>query len=85
MAASLPMETFYFHSSGALPHRDDEGVELPNRGAAEVEALRVVGELLKDGQGWLWGPEPLVLQVTDADAEEILRVEVSARRTARRP
>lgn len=79
------MPTFFFHSTGALAHRDDEGVDLPDEAAAQAEGLRVLGELLKDGHGWSWAAGPLVLQVTDAAGQEILSLEVSVSRPASKP
>lgn len=75
------MPRFYFHSTGPLAYRDDEGVELPDNPSAEVEGLRVLGELLKDASSWLTGADPLGLEVTDDEGRTIFTLELSARRT----
>lgn len=84
-AASVTMPTFFFHSTGALPYQDEDGVELPDTRSAETEGLRVLGELLKDASGWFAGPDPLALEVTDADGRTILTLEVRARRPGLTP
>ncbi len=72
---------FYFHSTGAFAYRDEEGVELADAPAAEAEALRVLGELLKDAPASLSRMGSLELEVTDAGGHRIFSLQVTARRT----
>ena len=42
------MPRYFFHSEDGRPSRDDEGTELPSLASARVEAVRVLGDILKE-------------------------------------
>lgn len=73
---------FYFHTENGKAHRDKDGVELPAAAAAEAEALRLLGELLKDGQQDFQHDGGLRLTVEDARGLTLLTIDVSLTRGA---
>ena len=79
------MPRFFFHTEDDGPHRDEEGAILPDAASAEGEALKVLGELLKDAPGAFWRAGGLTLRVADEHDLTILTLEVSVTRAAAAP
>ena len=64
------MPRYFFHSSDS-PLLDDAGTELPGIAAAQSEALRMSGQIIKQGSmGNLWNDIPWELKVTDGPAPD---------------
>jgi hypothetical protein len=61
------MPHYHFHLLHGRPVRDVEGEALPNDVAARRHALRVMGEILRDGRSDLWEAGPFSLICTDGN------------------
>ncbi len=72
------MSRFYFHTEDGVAHRDDEGVELRTLADARREAVRVLGEMLKEQPDTFWTDGGLKLTVADEDDLLLFALEVSA-------
>lgn len=72
------MPHYYFHTTGALAHNDDEGVELSDGHAAREQALASAGELLKEVAATKRDNFELAVDVTDSDQRRIYTVRVVA-------
>ena len=59
-----------------------EGLELPDRTDARVEAAKRVGQLLHDHAGQLWVDQDWQMDVTDETGLILYVINVSAMRTA---
>ena len=59
------MARYFFHSEDGRPRTDDEGTELPSLAAARVEAVRVMGDILKEEPDQVLATGSLRLTVTD--------------------
>jgi hypothetical protein len=59
----MPRFFFHIHDGQFLPDR--EGTELLNLREAKVQAVRLAGELLRDGNEAFWDGEEWQLEVTD--------------------
>lgn len=82
------MVRFYFHTENGRRRPDDEGCELADLSTAKREAVRVLGEILRDGQEF-WETEELRLVVSStadaADAVFVVEVRSRPRRAVDRP
>jgi hypothetical protein len=56
---------YFFHVEHGGSFLDKQGVELPNLHAARVEAVRLLGELLRDEAHRSWDCRAVKLSVTD--------------------
>ncbi len=75
------MPKYYFNVfHGSETHRDYEGEELPDRGAAWEEATKVVGETIKNIDGKLVPGRPWRLEVTDEFANPLWEISVKGER-----
>lgn len=61
------MPHYHFHLLHGRPVRDVEGEALPNDMAARRHALRVMGEILRDGRSDFWEAGPFSLVCTDGN------------------
>jgi len=59
------MARYFFHSEDGRPRADYEGTELPSLAAARVEAVRVMGDILKEEPEQVLETGSLRLTVTD--------------------
>ena len=65
------MPRFHFHVLDGTSVLDRDGLELPDIGAAKVEAARFVGEVLSHGiNGSVWLGHPWRVVVTDGPSPE---------------
>jgi hypothetical protein len=60
----VPRYFFHVHDGKSFPDR--EGTEFPDLDAVRLEAVRLSGELLRDGSGPFWKGEQWSVEVTDA-------------------
>ncbi|MFL5298526.1 MAG: DUF6894 family protein [Phenylobacterium sp.] len=72
------MPRFYFHTEDGHALRDREGVSLPDVAAARQEAVRALGEILKERSEDFWSDGLLRMSVTDQAGLTLFVVEVSA-------
>ena len=59
------MARYFFHSEDGRRISDEEGTELATLAAARIEAVRVLGDLLKEDPGHVLATGGLQLTVTD--------------------
>lgn len=59
------MPHYHFHVLQGRPVRDVEGEALADDAAARRHALRVMGEILRDGTSGFWAAGPFSLVCTD--------------------
>ena len=68
------MPHYYFNSADGARERDREGTELADDAAAQVEAVKFAGEVLKDAPEWLWERGQWRVEVTNDDGELLFAV-----------
>lgn len=68
------MPLYFFHTDGDEVDSDVEGVELPNRATARVEAIRYGGALLGERPDYLWDGHELRIAVTDEAGRHVVTV-----------
>jgi hypothetical protein len=61
------MPHYHFHLLHGRPVRDLEGEALPDEAAARRHALRVMGEILRDGRSDFWEAGSFSLVCTDGN------------------
>ena len=59
------MPRYYFHLEDGQCLLDENGLDLPDIVAAQDEALRTSGDLLRGGEGDIWNGSAWRLWVTD--------------------
>ncbi|WP_426954239.1 DUF6894 family protein [Muricoccus radiodurans] len=59
------MPRYFFHVIDGQSFLDQEGTELPDRGSARNEAVRLAGALLRDDKGTFSDDHDWRLEVTD--------------------
>ena len=59
------MPHYFFHHADGKRDYDREGVELPNDQAAQLEAIRYAGSVLKDDPAAIWDHGAWRVEVTD--------------------
>ena len=72
------MPRYYFHTEDGPPWRDRDGVELAGLEAARHEAVRALGEILKERVNEFWADGALRISVADAAGLTLFLVEVTA-------
>jgi len=60
------MTKYFFHTEDGQPVEDDEGTELETLAAARVEAVRVLGDILRENPDEVLATGEFRLTVTDA-------------------
>ena len=72
------MPRYFFHIDGSRHYVDTDGVDLEDRGAARMEALRIIRELMIDNvMDDLWSGGECVMTVTDAAARNLFSIRLS--------
>ena len=66
------MPRYYFNVIDGLAGPDLEGSEFPDIGAAQIAAVRLCGELIKEMDGKAWEEPRWRLQVTGQDKSILL-------------
>jgi hypothetical protein len=72
------MPRYFFHTENGQSALDQEGVVLADNDAARIEAVRVMGETLKDCATDFWAAQCLKLTVTDASGMILFVLDLSA-------
>jgi hypothetical protein len=72
------MAKFFFHTEYGRPSPDEEGTELATLAEARVEAVRVLGDMLRESPNELLTTGALRLTVTDAKGLVYFALELSA-------
>jgi len=67
------MPRYFFHVTDGYSARDTEGTELPDIYAAQDQAIRTSGEILRDMGAEFWNGTEWTLEVTD-ESDQILFV-----------
>lgn len=70
------MALYFFHTETADSLADEDGVELPSRLAACEMAIKVAGELMRDGASTFWATRPWKVTVTDGTGLILLEIEM---------
>lgn len=76
------MVRYYFHTEDGRVCPDEEGTELPSLVAARVEAVRVLGDILKEDPGEVLRTGALRVTVTDKAGLIFFALDLSAIDTA---
>lgn len=61
------MPQYHFHHADGQRDYDPDGVELPNDEAAQIEAVRYAGSVLKDNPKAIWYHGTWRVEVTDSN------------------
>lgn len=72
------MPRYFFHVIDGSSDRDAEGTELPDIYAAQDEAVRTSGEILRDVGAKFWDGSEWKLEVTDEQDQILLTLRFSA-------
>jgi hypothetical protein len=72
------MAKYFFHSEDGQHIPDEEGTDLPTLAAARIEAVRVMGDLLKEDPEHLLITGEMRLTVTDEAGLIYFALDVSA-------
>ena len=72
------MPRFYFHTEDGRRLLDREGVDLPDLDAARRQAVRALGEILKDRSDEFWADGALRMSVCDEDGLTLFILEATA-------
>lgn len=80
------MPRFFFNTQDGETVSDADGVMLPDMVAAEVEAVRLTGELLREHAEKFWGQgATYALTVTDEDGAALFSIITAGARVPQRP
>jgi hypothetical protein len=87
------MPRYFFHFGDTDAGLDIRGQELADDNTARIEAVRLLGEILKDKAGEFWDEQSMKLIITDHSGLMLFVLDVSAieapalsrRRTGPRP
>jgi len=69
---------YYFHTEDSRQAPDREGVDLPDLAAARQEAVRALGEMLKERSEAFWNEGLLRMRVADGAGLTLFLIEVNA-------
>jgi hypothetical protein len=72
------MPRYFFHTEDGTSHLDEDGLELPNHRAAQIEALKTLGQLLNDESSEVLDGHGLKLIVTDNSGLILFVLDLSA-------
>lgn len=68
------MPRYFFHSANGKRQFDAEGLELSGVRAAEIEAVRFLGDLLSEQPDTLLSSDALTITVSDTNGQTVLSV-----------
>lgn len=71
------MARYFFHTANGTMQHDGEGLELATMHAAELEAVRFLGDLLSEQPGVVSSSQVLTITVTDAGGRVAFSVKAS--------
>lgn len=83
--ASVIMIRFYFHTEDGQPLRDTEGTEFVHLAAAQIEAVRLMGDLLRERPREFWRDRALKVIVTDGSGRVAFILDLKASEGAASP
>lgn len=72
------MPRYFFHFGDTPGGVDVRGQELPDHNAARIEAVRLLGEILRDKAGEFWDERSMKLIITDDVGLMLFVLDVSA-------
>jgi len=72
------MAKFFFHTEDGGVQPDEDGIELGSMSDAQYEAVRVLGEILKERATDFWNDGGLRVTVTDDQDLVLFMLDVSA-------
>lgn len=75
------MDRFFFHIDYGQHFRDSEGTAFPDLRAARGEAVRLLGELLRDEGDEFWTKPNVKVTVTDATGLVLWTLETSGQQS----
>lgn len=78
------MPRYFFDTQDGQAVADAEGVELPNLAAAEIEAVRLAGELLREHAEEFWRSRVFSVSVTDQHGVGQFVITIAGARTPTR-
>lgn len=78
------MPRYHFHCADGSREPDVEGTELPDEGAAQLEAMRYAGEVLQHEPGRIWSEGQWRVEVTD-EKDTLLFIVITIAVDAPRP
>lgn len=61
------MPRYFFNEMGGTYKKDDDGLEFASLADARLEAVRYLGEVLRDQPDVVWAGEDFRVEVTDAN------------------
>ena len=79
------MPRYFFNIYDGFSERDETGTDLPDIYAAQAEAIRFSGELLRDMGGRFWDGTDWKLEVTAEDMTVLFILRFSAEEVAVSP
>ena len=65
---------YFFNTTDGTVHCDETGVELKDKAAARVEAIRYAGTVMADEPGLLWDGEELHVDVSNENGLQLFKV-----------
>lgn len=72
------MPRYFFHFGETARGVDLRGQELPDHNTARIEAVRLLGEVLRDKAGEFWDEQSMKLIITDETGLMLFVLDVSA-------
>jgi hypothetical protein len=72
------MPRYFFHFGDTALGLDVRGQELSDHNTARIEAVRLLGEVLKDKAGEFWDAQEMKLTITDGTGLILFILDVSA-------
>lgn len=72
------MPRYYFHAEDGRYFPDEIGSEFPNLDTAKIEAVKILGELLKEDAQDFWKTESMRLTVTNETGLTLFILDTSA-------
>jgi hypothetical protein len=78
------MTRYFFDTQDGQSVADAEGVELPSLAAAEIEAVRLAGELLREHAEEFWTSRVFAVSVTDQHGVGQFVITIAGTRTPTR-
>jgi hypothetical protein len=70
------MPRYFFHTADGRAYHDDDGTELAGDEAAQIEAARMMGQLLNEQPREFWAGGGLQMTVTNASGLILFVVDV---------
>ncbi|HWW57154.1 MAG TPA: hypothetical protein VN047_09710 [Sphingopyxis sp.] len=70
------MPHYFFHTTNGSPHRDEDGMDLPDIDAARREAVRYGGSLISDDPDMIIREKGIRIDLVDDGGEHRLTVRI---------